>query len=168
MNRILIFIAAALLVLPGCGAAKSASSQASLSPEEQQTAQKIWQKMDSKNFTIDVDYMFSMRGEAKPVNGYFLAVVNGETLNSGLPYYGYARNIPLGGGKGLSFEEKIIDYKDGGLEKDSRTVVISVKNEEDAYVYTITVYANAYTDIHVRCDNRDAISFRGLFNLDEE
>jgi len=167
MNRFILIIAAALLALPGCGAAKSASTQASLSPEELQTAQKIWQKMDEKNFSIDVDYMFSMRGEAKSVTGYFVSVKDG-TLDSGLPYFGYARNIPLGGGKGLSFEEKIIDYKDGGLEKDSRTVVISVKNEEDAYVYTITVYANAYTDIHVRCDNRDAISFRGVFNLDED
>ena len=161
MKRIILFIAAAMILFPACGVI------ASTSQVDEQTAAAVWKKLDDRNFTIDVTYMIPLRGPGKSVTEYFISV-DGTTLNSGLPYFGVARSAPYGGGRGLNFEEKIQKYEDGGLVKDSRTIKMSVRNEEDAYEYTVTVYNTGDADIRVHCDNRDDISFRGRMNLEEK
>ena len=131
------------------------------SPQERQAeALRIQQMLDSRAYTIDINYMIPLRGGGKSVSTYSLSV-NRDTLDSHLPYRGEARMIPYGGGKGLNFQERISSYTDSGLSSDKRTVTIAVKNDEDSYVYTLTVFDNGDADIHVHCGNRDDISYRG-------
>ena len=165
MKRMILLLAAATILFSACGVSSQASKESK--EEAQRTAQAVWNKLDERSFTIDVTYMIPMRGHSKSVTGYFLSI-DGTNINSGLPYFGVAHSAPYGGGKGLSFEDKIQKYEDLGVVKDSRTIKINVRNEEDAYEYTITVYNSGDADIHVHCDNRDDISFRGRLNMDEK
>jgi len=105
MKRFHVIALLALLLATGCGAARQTSSDA------QQDAQLVQQKLDARSFTIDVNYMIPLRGQARSVSSYSISV-DGTTLNSHLPYFGEARNVPYGGGNGLSFKDNIDEYSD--------------------------------------------------------
>ena len=68
---------------------------------------------------------------------------------------------PYGGGKGLTFKDKIESYTDSGWVKDKRTIVVKVKNEEDSYIYTLEVFDNGTASVRVTSRNRDEISYMG-------
>ena len=154
-----VALLAALFSLLACGI----SAQ---TPEEKEADARTIQKMlDKRSFQIDVNYMIPQRGEAQSVSSYSIAV-DGSSIVSQLPYAGQAWTIPYGGGKGLNFEGKIDSYEDKGSLKDGRTIVIGVKNDEDSYVYTLTVYDNGTVYIHVACRNRDSINYTGNFCLE--
>ena len=92
--------------------------------------------------------------------------VAGDTLTSYLPYFGEARMVPYGGGKGLNFEEKIASYSDSGASAEKRTITLAVKNEEDSYIFTLTVFEGGDTHIHVHSVNRDDISYHGTLRVE--
>lgn len=150
-----IFTIIVVAVSVCCGAAAQ-------TPQEQKAIQ---QALDERSYEIEINYMIPMREMAQSVSGYSLTV-EGDSIDSQLPYIGQAQNIPYGGGKGLSFQADINSYTDKGLDKDCRTIVIDARNEEDHYVYTLDFYDSGDASVSVRCDNRDDISFRGYLNLD--
>lgn len=147
-------IATALLAT-ACGIARK-SSQAEID-----LVHKI---LDERSYTIDIDYMIPLRGSGKSVSAYSIKV-SADSLDSHLPYFGQAQLVPYGGGNGLNFQEKIDTYSDTGATSDRRTVIITVTNEEDRYVYTLTLFDNGSADLHVHCNNRDDISYRGILRL---
>ena len=154
-----VALLAALFSVSACGI----SAQ---TPEEKEAdAQTIRKMLDKRSYQIDVNYMIPQRGEAQAVSSYSITV-DGSTIVSQLPYAGQAWSIPYGGGKGLNFKGEIDSYEDKGFQKDCRTIVLGVKNDEDSYVYTLNVYDNGTVYIHVACRNRDSISFNGNFCLE--
>lgn len=155
MKAYSIFTVIALAIFVGCGAVRQ-------TPQERQDIQKA---LDNRSYQIDINYMIPMRGMSKSVSGYSLTV-EGDSIDSQLPYIGQAQSIPYGGGKGLSFQADINSYTDKGLEKDCRTIVIDVRNDEDHYVYTLDIFDSGDASVSVRCDNRDDISYRGSLNTD--
>ncbi len=166
MKKILLLGTAALLALAflsGCGTA--AKTPEEKSADRERTARLVRQMLDERAFDIDIIHMMPLRGSSRAVTGYSITV-DGSTIDSHLPYQGQARNVPYGGGKGLTFKEEIESYTDGGQKKDSRTLVITVKNEEDNYVYNLEIFDNGEASVHVRARNRDSISYRGRMNLD--
>ncbi len=120
--------------------------------------------LDKRSYQIDVNYMIPHRGEAQTVSSYSITV-DGSTIVSQLPYVGQAWSIPYGGGTGLNFKGNIDSYEDKGFQKDCRTIVLGVKNDEDSYVYTLNVYDNGTVYINVSCRNRDSINYNGKFCL---
>ena len=162
MKRFQVVIAfLALLLATGCGTARQTSSDA------QQDTRLVQQKLDSRSFTIDINYMIPLRGPARSVTSYSVTL-DGTSLNSHLPYFGEARNVPYGGGNGLSFKDDIDEYSDSGWQKDNRTIVLSVKTEEDTFVFSINVFTNGTATINVHSRNRDDIIYRGNLRLEEE
>lgn len=150
------FLALATVLLAGaCGIARKPS---------QAQVDLVRQMLDERNYTIDIAYMIPLRGSGKSVSTYSLKVY-ADSLDSHLPYFGQARLVPYGGGKGLSFQERIGAYSDTGAASGRRTVTIKVTNEEDSYVYTLTFFDNGNADLHVHCNNRDDISYRGSLRL---
>ena len=154
-----VALLAALFSLPACGIS------AKTPKEKEAEARTIRKMLDERSYQIDVNYMIPQRGVAQSVSSFSLAV-DGSSIVSQLPYAGQAWTIPYGGGKGLNFEGKIDSYEDKGSLKDGRTIVIGVKNDEDSYVYTLTVYDNGTVYIHVACRNRDSINFSGNICLE--
>ena len=133
----------------------------SQTPEEvQRTAQIVRERLDNRTYTIDVDYMIPLRGKPQIVNSFSITV-DGDVLDSHLPYFGVAQNASYGGGNALSFKERISGYSDTGFVGDKRSILMQVKTQEDIFVYSITVFDNGSADINVNCHNRDDISYRG-------
>lgn len=156
----LILIAAVALLTAGCASLRQ-------TPEEKERiAELINQRLDQRQFRIDIDYMSPRRGSGQAVSYSYSLIVDGTTVNSHLPYVGVAYNVPYGGGKVLTFKDNIDEYVDSGWKKNQRQIAFSTNNDEDTIVYTITVYDNGRAYIDVQCRNRDNISYRG--NLDPD
>ena len=163
MKHLPLLTLLALAVFVSCGIARQTSPEKSAA--EVRTAQSIQKMLDERSFKIDVYYMIPMRGGSKSVTTYSITV-DGSVMDSHLPYVGDAHNLPYGGGKGLTFNEKMASYEDKGVKKDCHTVVINVTNEEDTYVYTLGIFDNGEVSIHVSSRNRDAISYLGRIVMD--
>lgn len=160
--RQIITIVSALLLAMGCGAL-------SQTPQEREAeAEQIRQRLDSRAFVVDINYMIPLRGPASSLTSPYSITVDGDVIYSHLPYTGVAYKVPYGGGKVLNFKDDIDEYADSGYQNGSRTIVLSVDNDEDILVYTITISDNGKADVHVRCRNRENISFRGELDPDEE
>ncbi|HEY9551841.1 MAG TPA: DUF4251 domain-containing protein, partial [Prevotella sp.] len=75
------------------------------------TAQRVEETLASGHYSVDVRYMYSLRGIMKPVDYGYGISVQGDTLQSYLPYYGVVHGrVPYGGGKGLNFKGILTDY----------------------------------------------------------
>ena len=152
-----------IALLFACGSAR----QATKSAEEQADAKLVAQKLDARQYTIDITYMMPQVGPSKPVDNYSIKV-DGENFESWLPYAGRATGVPYGGGKGLTFKDTIDEYKDSGWDGDKRVVTMTVSNDEDTYTYILTVFDNGSAILNVNARNRDSISYNGnmVFNKD--
>jgi hypothetical protein len=87
--------------------------------------------------------------------------VDGDQVDSYLPYVGEAYRVPYGGGKGLNFQGKIEDYTMTKATTNRLVIEFNVTNEEDAYHYRIDLFTNGKAIIDVIARDRDAISFDG-------
>ncbi|MBO5595611.1 MAG: DUF4251 domain-containing protein [Bacteroidales bacterium] len=156
MKHLLTLLTALVVILlPGCAALRR-------SPEEKAAEKlRIEQSLEAREYRIDVDYMLPLRGPGKSVTGSYSLTIDGSVVDSYLPYFGVAYNIPYGGGKALSFKGPIGEYRDSGWAKDRRTIIVSTDNGEDTLTYTITVFDDGTADISVRSRNREDIGFRG-------
>ena len=87
--------------------------------------------------------------------------VKGDTIVSYLPYFGRAYSVPYGGGKALNFTGimSYYDFRQG--RKDQTLIEIGVENDEDTYVYSLSIFDNGNTSIDVRSRNREQIAFSG-------
>lgn len=79
-----------------------------------------------------------------------------------LPYFGRAYSVPYGGGKGLNFIGIMNYYEPRQGKKNEIIVEIGVENEEDTYVYSLSIFDNGNTDINVHSRNRELIMFSGV------
>ena len=157
-----ILIALSLIFLGGCGASRMTLE------EQEAVAQKTAQKLDSRKFRINVDYMMPRRGGSKSVFGSYHVTIDDTVIDSYLPYFGVAYRVPYGGiAKVLTFKDDIEEYADSGWNRGKRVIALSTDNDEDFLVYTITVYDDGSAEIQVRCRNREDISYRGSLVTDE-
>jgi hypothetical protein len=146
-------------------AAISCGSARALAQDKKDDNQQVQQKLDAKDYTINVDYMIPMRGSSQALTTPYSLTIKDNTVKSYLPYFGQARSIPYGGGDALNFEDEVKGYSDSGFKKDSRIIKFKVEREGDILEYSLTVYDNGHADIFVNSQNRDSISFRGEMDL---
>ena len=157
----LICLSLLLLAAFGCAVLKP-------SPEEEAAAkQRLEQCLNEQKFRIEIDYMMPRRSSGRSVTGTYSLSVDGSDIRSNLPYFGVAYSIPYGGGKVLTFEDKIDRYSDSGWRKGRRIISLLTDNEEDVIVYTITIFEDGTADISVHPRNREDISYRGKIHTEK-
>lgn len=154
-----------VVLAAGCGAMRQ--SAAERKAEGARVATAVRQMLDGRHYTIHVDFMNPTRGAGRNVGGEgYSLTVNGDKVNSHLPYVGVSTSVPYGGGKVLTFEDDIDEYKELQAASDRRVFVFTTDNDEDVITFELTVFDNGQADILVRSRNREQISFRG--ELDTE
>lgn len=160
----------ALIVLvvlaAGCGALRQ--SAAERKAEGSRVAALVQQKLDARKYTIKVDFLNPTRGASRNVGGEgYSLTVDGDKVNSHLPYAGVSTSVPYGGGKVLTFVDDIDEYKELQAKSDRRVFVFTTDNDEDVVTFEVTVFDNGQADISVRSQNREQISFRGQLETEE-
>ena len=134
-----------------------------LTNAERQAAitRQVQEGLDTRHYTIAVDWMKPLGGMARHVTSNYELKVNGDEVDSYLPYVGEAYRLPYGGGKGLNFKGKIEDYTITYLTSNRSHIEFRVTNDEDTYYFRIDVFNNGKSIINIIAQERDAISFDG-------
>ena len=114
-------------------------------------------------FKVRASQMYPQRYYSRPVLSEFTLEVKDGWLYSNLPYIGQVHSPSFYSvSKGLNFEAPIQDFaKRRNEKKHNSEFEFAVKNEEDSYVYVVTIYDNGTADIYVTAQKRDAIRFSG-------
>ena len=146
-----------LFVMAFCGGA-TVEEKAARAAEQ---AAKVNKALKERKYKIDVERMYSMRGGSKTLSYGYSVDVRNDSLISYLPYFGRAYSVPYGGGKGLTFSERIGSYQEYQKGNGLRHIEISLRNDEDTYLYTIEVYENGSSSISVQSRQRENISYSG-------
>lgn len=157
-----LFILAGLIVLGGITSPATAQSK---KEKKQKTEQAVRRAIDAKDYKINVNRVTPMKGGSKHLTSNYSVEVRNDSIYSYLPYFGVAYNIPYGGGKGLNFNAPISEYTTEYSKKGNAKITLRLRNDEDNYIYNITIYPNGMSDIQVTPTNRQSISFSGEMDI---
>ena len=133
--------------------------------KKQQTEQAVREAIDAKRYKIDVNRVMPMKGGSKHLTSDYSLEIRNDSIYSYLPYFGVAYTIPYGGGKGLNFNAPLSEYTSEYSKKGNARITLKVRNEEDNYIYNITIYPNGTSSIQVTPTNRQSISFSGEMDI---
>lgn len=158
-TKLTIILSVLLIAAAGCASLR-------MTPEEKaRMVQTVQDSLENRSFRIDVDRMLPLRGPSRILNGGWFLRVKDRRLISYLPYFGIAYNLPYGGGDGLNFEEKILDWREGRIRADMHEIMLEVSHEQDRLLYIIHVFDNGKSDIEIRSRNRETIRFMGEMHV---
>lgn len=156
-RRIIIGLMASVLLL-GCTTLTSAERDA----QQAEKAACVKKSLDNKHYRINVDLMNPRRGPSRMLTDERWVEVQGDTLESYLPYFGVAYEAIIGENKGLNFTAPIKTYEDSGFtKKGKRTIRLRVDNDEDVIDYTLYVNDSGSASIDIMPRKRESISFSG-------
>ena len=155
-------IAFALILLLGV-MATSCGTGIGLTKAEREAAvtRQVQEGLDTRHYTIAVDWMKPLGGMSRHVSSNYELKVNGDQVDCYLPYVGEAYRLPYGGGKGLNFKGDIEDYSINYPTSNRAHIEFTVNNGEDIYRFRIDVFNNGRSIIDIIAQDRDAISFDG-------
>ena len=145
------------VLLTACGTSNGMTK----AEREAEVARQVQAAVDTQRFTIAVDWMKPIGGRARQVSPDFEVKVDGNLVDSYLPYIGEAYRIPYGGGKGLNFKGEIKNYQVKQSTSNRYVIEFDVNNQEDTYHYRIDLFTNGKAIIDVYGIDHDAISFEG-------
>ena len=126
-----------------------------------QVTRQVQEGLDTRHYTIAVDWMKPLGGMPRHVSSNYELKVNGDEVDSYLPYVGEAYRLPYGGGKGLNFKGTIEHYSITYPTSNRSHIEFTVTNVEDSYQFRIDVFNNGKAIIDVIARDRDAVSFDG-------
>ena len=145
------------IMLQACGSTDGLTK----AEREAAVTRQVQEGLDTRHYTIAVDWMKPLGGMARHVSSNYELRVNGDEIDSYLPYVGEAYRLPYGGGKGLNFKGKIENYVITYPTSNRSHIEFTVTNDEDIYFFRIDVFNNGQSIIDIIARDRDAISFNG-------
>jgi len=166
----LIFVM--LLVIPflTMQAQNSSSKNQKESKKEKRTKRQneVKQMLKDRNFVYHPTQANPMSGSTVQLDFSFSAKVQGDTLNSYMPYYGRAYSVEYGSQKGpFDFTLPIKDYT-FKKDKNGFMVKFEVKNGQDNIKYNFNISENGYASLTVTSTNRQSISYYGTIEKPEQ
>lgn len=162
MTKKFIYALIALATLTACGTQRDATGQKlSKAQQQAQVASQVQQALESRHFTVEVNYMNPRRGPThRYVQGFDLTL-KGDTVVSYLPYVGEVWRAGYGPQKALNFEAPVQNYTVSRPRRDMTRIQFMAQTDEDRYDYTLEVFDNGTASIDVLAQSRDGISFDG-------
>ena len=164
MNKVALFFMTliTLLLMMACGTSKGLTK----AEREAAITRQVQEGLDTRHYTIAVDWMRPLGGMARHVSSNYDLKVMGDEVDCYLPYIGEAYRVPYGGGKGLNFTAKIENYSINYLTSNRSHIEFTVNNGEDVYLFRIDVFNNGKSIIDIIAQDHDAISFDGEMVFD--
>jgi len=161
-----IFLFLMVALLSAC--AVSEQTKMERAAKKELLAKQVREGLQNCDFTIDVRMAHPLRGGTLHLTSPYDLTVKGDSVISYLPYFGRAYYVPYGGGKGLNFVGQLTGYELTQGRRGEYIVAMGVHNDEDEFLYIVTVFENGSATIDVSSKNRERISFTGDFNPDAE
>lgn len=156
--RIIVFlvIVAAALSFSSCGVLSRSQSSGDI-------AEYVIEAIETQSFTVDVDHIIPLRGPSRHDYGYSVRV-EGEDINSHLPFFGVSSVSTYNEGNPLSFDGKIREYSCYQDQKGAFVIDFVTFNPANIQVpiyYHITIWGSGSTYITVNSAGRDSMSYSG-------
>lgn len=142
------------MLIPACNTSRTPSA------EEQAREQRITEKVENRDFTIEVTQANPMRGKNIHLSyGYDLRIKN-DSAFAYLPYFGVVRSAPYGGDGGIKFETEMQNFQITQV-KDGWNIRFKARDRGNDYDFLLNVFKNGSSTISVNSQYRDPISFYG-------
>ena len=124
---------------------------------------EITRKVESKNFTVVVNYANPMRMNPIFLTSEYDLRIKNDSAFAYLPYYGVAHVAPYDSNEsGIKFAEPMTDYTINRNKKSTGwDIRFRVKSKISAYDVIMNVYNNGSSTITVSSYERDMITFNG-------
>ena len=142
-------------------AASSCSANRSTSASNDELKAYVSKVVADKDFKIVVNTAFPIGAQAIPLSSPYSLTIKGDSVNSYLPFFGQAYRVPYIGSVGLNFEGVMTDYNVMKGRNGDTVVKFKLTSPEDRHDYTIEIWNNGVSSIHVYSQNRQSISFEG-------
>ena len=156
-RRVLFLVMAVVLMATSC----RTNDGLTKAEREALVTRQVQEGLDTRHYTIAVDWMRPLGLRPRHVTSNYELKVNGDEVDSYLPYIGEAYRLPYGGGTGLNFKGTIKNYSITYPTSNRSHIEFTVNSEEDSYLFRIDVFSNGKAYIDVIARDRDSISFDG-------
>jgi len=142
-----------LFFMTSCSTSKTA-------PE---TIAEITQKVESKDFTIQVNYANPFRMRSVNLTSEYDLRIKNDSAFAFLPYYGVAHMAPYNSNEGgIKFAEPMTNCSITPNKKsDGWEIHFKVKTKESVYELIMNVFNNGSASLIVKSPERDMITFQG-------
>lgn len=165
-----IFSAVLPLMLLASAFADGVSSQSATYFVQDRAIESIADTCEAES-VYDIEVIAALpsgRGQVILTSPYSLKVSR-DTVESALPYYGRAYNVPYGGGSGLFFSGRPEEYSDVETKPGQRKISFKVRTDEDLFSFAVTLDCRGDKQggedctafITVSSGQRQTISYRG-------
>lgn len=133
-----------------------------------ENSSKVLQKLQSKDFTIKVNYALPARGSQIYLTSDYDLKIKNDSAFAYLPYYGVAHVAPYNSADGgIEFSEPMSDYTfTENKKKDGWKITFKVKIRIYGADVYIDIYKNGSSFLTVNSFERESISFSGEMKLD--
>lgn len=166
MRKLIYSLALLLLATPAINAQKLSRKE-----QKQQQKQQVEKLIESGTFTFEAQSAQPSVGRMITLTGTdYTLQLNGDSIDSYLPYYGRAYVAPLGRDEGgIKFKTLMESCKKTYNErKRLYQYDISVVGEYDKYNIMLRVGDTGHANLLINCNNRSSINFSGIIRLDTE
>lgn len=124
--------------------------------------------IDNKNYKIQAHSAHPNGWRSISLDSRYSVEIKGDSVFSYLPYFGRAYRLPYGGGEGLIFDAKIVDYKVSITKKGANEIKFKARTREDSYDFILTIFSNGKSSIRVLTENKQSIEFLGEMSFAEK
>lgn len=133
-----------------------------------ETINEVTQRINNKEFTIDVKYANPSRGSQIYLTSDYDLRVKNDSAFAYLPYFGVAYSAPYNSSEGgIKFSEPMYDYVSVPNKKNNGwNIRFKVRSKISEVTILLEVFNNGSSSFMVTSYERDAIRFNGEMNLD--
>jgi len=135
-----------------------------------ESIREITRKVESKDYTVVVNYANPMRWKQIYLNSEYDLRIKNDSAFAYLPYFGVAYSVPYGGGEGgIKFAEPLMDYAIKPNKKSNGwDIRFKVKGMDDGFEISMNIFNNGNSMITFNSINRDPITFTGELKIENK
>jgi hypothetical protein len=157
-------LGAVALSAVGCSATRATQ----LTEADTIKAQQVAGMLDEHLYKVDFYRAHPMSAPSFPLSSpYFVSVIK-DRVESFMPYFGRAYNVPYGGGEGLRFAAPISDYAEKVTKRGVREITFRARTQEDVYDFRLSVGPLGDCNLSITPGQKQSISFSGRIDLNPE
>lgn len=161
MKQIMLWLCTAVLFV-ACTTTKSAEQK---QDEQAETAARIIDSLDNKTFSVTFSYVTPRRFPGHALTSDYSITIQGDSLQSYLPYFGEAYRASFNYESPLNFNAHVQHYTLDKKKSDCTRVFFRALHNMEMIEYRLDMFSNGRAVLYVSSTEREPISFSGEIDL---
>jgi homoserine acetyltransferase len=133
--------------------------------EQQEIAQRVVDSLDNRTFTVSFNYMTTRRFQGRALTSDYVITIQGDSLQSYLPYIGEAYRASFDNQSPLHFNGHADHYTLDKSKSEPTRVYFRALNKMETIDFRLDVFSNGRAVLYVNSTDREPISFNGEMDL---